>query len=384
MQTLTGRQRLMRTLRGEDVDRPAVCFYEINGLDEDLDDPNPYNIFNDPSWRPLIELARQRSDRIVMRGAAFNNVLPDPVESLSTQETWEEPAQSRYTRRTIRVGQRALTSLTRRDRDQDTLWTVEHWLKDTDDLRLFLTLPAAPFSGQVDPAPVLAAETALGESGIVMLDTPDPLCLAAGLFHLADYTVAAFTEPALFHRLLERFANTLYPQVEAVAQALPGRLWRIYGPEYASPPYLPPRLFREYVVGYLPPIIGSIHATGGYARIHCHGKISAILDDIAGLGVDGLDPIEPPPQGDITLGEVRRRYGDRLVLFGNLEVSEIETLPSQDFERRVRQALGEGTAGQGRGFVLMPTACPVGRKLSPLTLTHYTRMVEMAERWQND
>jgi hypothetical protein len=72
------------------------------------------------------------------------------------------------------------------------------------------------------------------------------------------------------------------------------------------------------------------------------------------------------------------------VLFGNLEVSEIETLPSQDFERRVRQALGEGTAGQGRGFVLMPTACPVGRKLSPLTLTHYTRMVEMAERWQND
>jgi hypothetical protein len=31
-----------------------------------------------------------------------------------------------------------------------------------------------------------------------MLATPDPLCLAASLFAMADYTVIAMTEPALF------------------------------------------------------------------------------------------------------------------------------------------------------------------------------------------
>ena len=32
----------------------------------DLDDPDPYNVYNDPSWRPLIELAEQQTDIIRM------------------------------------------------------------------------------------------------------------------------------------------------------------------------------------------------------------------------------------------------------------------------------------------------------------------------------
>jgi len=54
------RERLMATLQGEAVDRPAVCFYEINGLDEKPDNPDPYNIYSDPSWKPLLDLARDR------------------------------------------------------------------------------------------------------------------------------------------------------------------------------------------------------------------------------------------------------------------------------------------------------------------------------------
>lgn len=65
---MTPRQRLMATLRGEPVDRPAVSFYELNGLDEDPTDADPYNIYNDPSWAPLLLLTREHSDRIVMRG----------------------------------------------------------------------------------------------------------------------------------------------------------------------------------------------------------------------------------------------------------------------------------------------------------------------------
>lgn len=58
----------MATLRGETVDRPAVSFYELNGLDEDPDDADPYNIYNDPSCAPLLSLTREHTDRIVMRG----------------------------------------------------------------------------------------------------------------------------------------------------------------------------------------------------------------------------------------------------------------------------------------------------------------------------
>ena len=196
---------------------------------------------------------------------------------------------------------------------------------------------------------------------------------------MAEYTVTAMTETSLFHRLLERFAATLLPKTEAVAKALPGRLWRIYGPEYAAPPYLPPRLFREYVCRYVKPMIEAIHAHGGYARIHSHGNLKAILDDIVAMGADGLDPIEPPPQGDVELGSVRAKYGQAMVLFGNLEVSDIENLPTAQFAEKVKRALAEGTSVPGRGFVLMPSACPYGRELSALALRNYETIIQLVE-----
>ena len=59
------RERLMATLRGEPVDRPAVSFYELNGLDQNPDDPDPFNIFSDLSWAPL--LAPKGTDKMSCR-----------------------------------------------------------------------------------------------------------------------------------------------------------------------------------------------------------------------------------------------------------------------------------------------------------------------------
>ncbi len=370
----------MATLRGERVDRPAVSFYELNGLDEDPTDGDAYNIFSHSSWGPLLALTREKTDRIVMRGVAYTAITPDPLVGIAEEETWTE-GDSRYTTRTLRLGERTLRSRTRRDREVNTVWVEEHLFKGVEDVKGFLELPHPGGALAVDTASVLEAEAALGESGIVMIDTPDPLCLAAGLFSMADYTVTALTEEALFHRLLDWFAADVLPKTAAVAAALPGRLWRIYGPEYATPPYLPPRLFEAYVNRYVEPMIEVIHKHGGLARIHSHGNIRQVLDYIVGMGADGIDPIEPVPQGDVSLRYVRERYGRELVLFGNLEISDIENMPTEQFAEKVKQALEEGTAGEGRGFVLMPSACPYGRELGALTLRNYEKMIEIVEGW---
>jgi len=372
------RERLMTTLRGEPVDRPAVSFYELNGLDEDPANHDPFNIYTDPSWLPLIELTREKTDRIVMRDMIFSGNLPDPTESIATIET-EIRNGSYYTTKTIRVGSRTLSSRTRRDPDVNTIWTEEHFLKDSDDLRLFLEIPFHAPVFRPDVNSVLQAEQKLGDSGIVMIDTPDPLCLAASLFDMATYTVVAMTESELFGRLLEKFSSVIFPRVEEIARLLPGRLWRIYGPEYAAPPYLPPYLFREYVVRYDKTMVDVIQSGGGFARIHSHGKIGAVLDDIVSMGGTAIDPVEPPPQGDVELGYVKEKYGKHLVLFGNLEVSDIETLTVDVFAEKVRQAIAEGTSGSGRGFVLMPSASPYGRKLSQRALKNYEKIIDIVE-----
>lgn len=102
-----------------------------------------------------------------------------------------------------------------------------------------------------------------------------------------------------------------------------------------------------------------------------------ILDDIVAMGTDGLGLIEPPSQGDVELAYVRERYGQDMALFGNLEVSDIENLPTEQFSEKVNRALTEGTSGSGWGFVSMPSSCPCGRELSALALRNYEKILEI-------
>ena len=124
-----------------------------------------------------------------------------------------------------------------------------------------------------------------------------------------------------------------------------------------------------------------IQAHGGFARIHSHGRLKDVLDHIVGMGADALDPIEPPPQGDVELSYVRERYGKQLVLFGNIEIADVENLPPDQFEEKVKRTLDEGTAGDWRGFVLTPSAAPYGRTISSTTMSNYETMVRLVEAW---
>jgi uroporphyrinogen-III decarboxylase len=368
----------MATLRGEPVDRPAVSFYEVGGVKMDPDDLDPFNVHSGSGWRELLQFAEEETDLIRMRAPTLRPTPDNCMDAFRKVEV-DMRGGSRFTRTTIEVGGRTLTSLTRLDPDVDTVWTLEHLLKGPEDAEAYLQLPDEAFAQGVSVEALRAEDARLGDAGIVMVDIADPLCHAASLFSLADYTVLALTEPAIFHRLLERAARHVTPVVEAVAEAFPGHLWRVVGSEYASEPLLPARLYKEYAVRYTQPMVEAIQRYGGYARIHSHGRLRNILGDIASMAPAGLDPIEPPPQGDMALIEVRRAIGDQTVLFGNIEASEIELLSEAAFESRVRQALEEGTAGEGRGFVLMPSSCPYGREIPPRVMANYETMVRLAK-----
>ena len=375
---MTRRQRLMATLRGEPVDRPAVSFYEIDGLGGiDPSDPDEFNVYNDPSWLPLLRLAEEQTDLIRMVSPGLAPAPNGCRDEFFRTETWTE-GRSRFSRTTLTIKGRTMTEVTRRDSAINTIWTLEHLLKDLDDLKAYLELPYEALGVEVDVSPLPAAEERVGQKGIVMVDTGDPICWAAQLFSMADYTVVALSEQKLFHRLLEKVARGVHDRTEKVARAFPGHLWRICGPEFAGEPYLPPRLFEEYVVRYTQPMIQAIHRYGGYARIHMHGRIRSALPMILTMGADATDPIEPPPLGNVTLKEVRSRYGKDLVLFGNIETRDIENMAPDEFEKVVAKSLQDGTAGEGRGFVLMPSACPVGRSIAARTMKNYETIARLA------
>jgi uroporphyrinogen-III decarboxylase len=377
---MTRYERLMNSIKGVPVDRPPVSFYEINGT-EDINNPDLFNIYNDPSWKPLIELARDCTDRIVQLSIPFKEASCDELPPEIVKKETVQDAESIYTTTTISSGRHKLVAKNRTDKDINTLWKIEHLLKSKEDLEAYLSLPLPVESVTPDISEFIAKEKLLGDTGIAMICAGDPLGFAALLFNMEDYTIIALTEKELFHRLLQRFSDIILPQIRAIANALPDRLWRIAGPEFASPPYLPPDLFREYVTEYDIQIVDIIKKSGGYPRIHSHGNLKKILDHIAATHCTGLDPIEPQPQGDVALAYVREKYGKQMTLFGNLEAADIENLPPEKFKEKILTALKEGTAGEGRGFVLMPSACPYGRKLSTQSMKNYEKIIEVVNRY---
>jgi hypothetical protein len=366
----------MATLRGEPVDRPAVSFYEIGGFDVDRKNPDRFNIYNSPSWQPLLDVAETETDLIRMRSAARTPAAGNNADEFTRTDEWTE-GDSHFTRTTVAVAGRRMTALARRDAAMDTTWDVEHLIKDTDDLRAYLEIPDSAFDYDVDVSEMIAEDRTLGDAGIIMVDMADPLCHAASLLSMADYTVIALTDEGLFRKLVEKFARPVWERTEKVARAFPGHLWRIVGAEYATPPYLPPRLFDEYVVRYTGPMVEVVQRHGGFARIHCHGRLKDVLPLIMKMRPSGIDPIEPPHQGDVELSYVRREYGRDLVLFGNVEATDLENLAPPAFEAKCRQSVIDGTAGRGRGFVLMPSACPYGRDISETTMANYRTMVRL-------
>ncbi len=378
----------MATLRGKPVDRPAVNFYEVGGFQVDPSDPDELNVYNDPSWQPLLRLAEEQTDLIRMRSpvkSRSHEVTSGKSDSETCRDEFFRTEKyvekgCRFTSTTLKIGGRNMTALRRRSPEVDTVWTVEHLLKNTEDLKAYLELPDEIFAEDVDVTALVEEDRKLGESGIIMVDTEDPICAAASLFSMEDFTVIALTEQKLFGRLLEKLSVHIQARTEKTAKAFPGHLWRIYGAEYATEPYLPPNLFKEYVVRYTGPMVKAIAEHGGFARIHCHGRIRAVLDYIVEMGAAAIDPIEPPPHGDVELEYVRREYGRELVLFGNLEIADIENSEPGDFEKIVEKALIDGTSGEGKGFVLMPSAAPTGREITPRMMANYETMIRLTTR----
>ena len=384
---MTRRERLIATLRGEPVDRPAVSFHEIGGFIINPDDQDEYNIYNSPSWRPLLTMAEEKTDiiRMVSPVRAQSHLAWDGSDHTGIRQkyviehVWEDN-NSRFTRSMYRINGKELTSTTRRDKELDTVWTVEHLLKNSGDVKQYLQLPDEIFEERMDINHIDEQEKMLGDKGIILVDTEDPICAVAALFSMEDFTVFAFTEQELCHKLLEKHARYIHKRTEAVARDFPGRLWRIYGPEYATEPFLPVKFFEEYVVRYTGPMVKKIKEYGGYVRIHSHGSVRDILDHIVKMGADATDPLEPSPHGNADLRMIREKYGKNLVLFGNIEIADIENLPSDKFREVVRKTIADGTFGEGRGFVLMPTASPYGRTISERTFRNYEIMIEEVER----
>ena len=119
-----------------------------------------------------------------------------------------------------------------------------------------------------------------------------------------------------------------------------------------------------------------IHSKGGKVRLHSHGKIAKVLDMIIETDCDAMDPCEGPPDGDIELVEVKKRTGNKLCLFGNVQLKLLEQGSSEEVEKAVEDCMQAAKAG-GR-YVIMPTAAPINSPLAEQTEKNYETFIRIS------
>ena len=354
---MDSRERLMRTFRGEEVDRVPISLYEFDGFYDDW-------IYDYPEYVEILNYAEGKTDKMYFwspRAEAGEEVLFYGVidRNCIKRLEWKD-GDSNYFRTVIETPRGTITTVRKQIEGVHTSWTIEYLCKDEEDAERVLSLPYKPWRPSVDS--FFTLDGRLGGSGIVMGDIPDALCLTVELFGLSRFIRLYVKNKALIFDLLEFFQERIYNYLRHILASGAVTLYRIVGPEYAAPPFFNPSEFDRLVTPYDAELVELLHSYGGLARLHSHGKVKLILESFREMGVDAVDPLEPPPDGDVELHEARRILGSEITLIGNVEERIFEVGSRLDIERWVRRAINEGA--QGGGFILCPTAMPLTTPLS--------------------
>jgi len=335
---MTRRERLMAIFEGRIPDRPAV---RVWGLDFYWD-------LIHPAFGPIREKAFAITDVITESKAPFD--LFCGVHSLKLTKTWEEKtASSEWVDEitTIQTPKGVLRQVYQKSTLNKPGYHKEHFVKDAADVEKLLSLPYEAFPCTADD--YLRDTAKMGDDGIVIQGIDNP---AFGLHRLMGSETIAYLSVDnrdLLMALAGRFARRVREHVNQVLATGIRPVFGWVGPEIAIPPLMSVNDFEEIVFQNDKNTIDVIHNAGCRLWVHCHGDMSPVLERFADMGVDVLNPIEPPPTGRITLEQAFARVGNRMGLEGNIEVHDVMTLSREALGKKIEEAV---RAGAGKRYIL--------------------------------
>jgi uroporphyrinogen decarboxylase len=138
-----------------------------------------------------------------------------------------------------------------------------------------------------------------------------------------------------------------------------------------------PALARELALPTIKTLTRMARQAGVPTMIHSCGKERDLIKWCAEeTDLSCINPLEVAPMGDCDLAEMKRLYGHRLSLMGNLNTSDVMLLGSpDDVERAARAAID--AAGAGGGFILS-TGDQCGRDTPDANIR---KLVEVAQTY---
>lgn len=224
-------------------------------------------------------------------------------------------------------------------------WQSEYPVKTADDLAPAVEIAAA--RRYVVDAPGLDAwRAAVGDDGVVALELP--MSPYSDLLH----AFVGWSEGLLLiqgegkPRAAAIVAELERKQVALAAElaALPADL--LLAADNLDGQYISPRNFKEHMAGGYAAVTAIARAAGKPLVVHVGGPAKRLAPLLCQAGVDGIEGIAGPPQGDATLAEARAAAGPDVTLWGGIPQDMlIAEREEAEFEAAVRDALAQSEGG---------------------------------------
>ncbi len=113
-------------------------------------------------------------------------------------------------------------------------------------------------------------------------------------------------------------------------------------------PFLSPQQFGEFVTPYLTRLIRGYRDMGFYTIKHTDGNVMPIIDQLVEAGPHALHSLDP--QAGVDIAEVKRLYGDRVCLIGNVNCGLMDTGTDEEVVESARYCLRHGMPDGGYIF----------------------------------
>lgn len=363
---MNSRERLLKVLNCKMPDRVPISTYELVGFNSKSFENN------DPSYANLMQTIRNKTDCICMWNPDSNSIFLGSSYPVKFDKKKYKTNETEIYKKIIYNPEGNLTQIIKKKAGIHTGWKTEHWCKTIEDVDRALSIPYQPVKYDFSDYARITEE--VGNNGIIMSSLSDPLFLGMDLMEFGMSTVWALQETEHFAKTIKILHKRNMENIERMLQKQTVDLYRICGPEYATPPFLPPVFFERFVTPYVSEMVDLIHKYGCMVRFHCHGNINRVLHLIKKTGVDGIDPCEAPPDGDIELSEVKRRIGENMCIFGNIQLKLLENGTLKEVSETVRKCMD--SAKENGGYVIMPTAAPINSPLTSKTERNYIHFIE--------
>jgi uroporphyrinogen decarboxylase len=140
-------------------------------------------------------------------------------------------------------------------------------------------------------------------------------------------------------------------------------------------PFLRPPLFAEFVTPYLARLIRGYRDMGFYVIKHTDGNIMPIVDQLVQADPHALHSLDP--QGGVDLATLKREYGHRVCLIGNVNCGLLDSGTDEEVVQSARYALEHGMPGGG--YIFSTSNCIY----TGMRLARYELMLDVWRRYGN-